>query len=158
MLKLSQKCVVGIKKTNILAVCTKDPRWNRRQLYRNDTTPSSDFTFIFNIFLLSCVLFLSPGSHFSNSFYHLQMCAAPVGCSCTRSCFPNFQPSISSPSPFQNVLPQFYLFIYLHIQRLPQQKRWLLMSRWLCYDRKYYGREMGRNFLCVPLDNFLPLP
>ena len=37
-----------------------------------------------------------------------------------------------------------YLFIYLHIQRHPQQKRWLLMSRWLWYDRNYYGREMGR--------------
>ena len=40
--------------------------------------------------------------------------------------------------------PSNYLFIYLHIQRHPQQKRWLLMSRWLWYDRKYYGREMGR--------------
>ena len=43
-----------------------------------------------------------------------------------------------------NLWEKTNLFVYLHIQRHPQQKRWLLMSRWLWYDRNYYGREMGR--------------
>ena len=38
-----------------------------------------------------------------------------------------------------------YLFIYLHIQRHPQQKRWLLMSRWLWYDRNIFCKGGGED-------------
>ena len=48
------------KQTNILALRIKNPMWNRR-LCRNDTTPISDFTFIFNVIFVMCFV-LGPRS------------------------------------------------------------------------------------------------
>ena len=93
--------VRGIK--NILALCIKDPMWNRR-LYRNDTTPISDFTFIFNIiFVIMCFVLGPRLIPFPMPFNICRCASRHLAAAALAVVSLNFQPSLSSPSPFHNI-------------------------------------------------------